>query len=42
MNLGQVDLIFLTFAPHNKRPGMTTYEMIKELTERTTALGRYL
>jgi len=42
MNHGQGDVIFLTFVPSQKRPGMTTYEMIKELTERTTALGRYL
>jgi hypothetical protein len=42
MNIGQFGLIFLTFVPTIKRPAMTTYEMIKELTERTTALGRYL
>jgi hypothetical protein len=42
MNHGQVPVIFLTFVPSPKTPGMTTYETIKELTERTTALGRYL
>jgi hypothetical protein len=39
---GQFGLIFLTFVASQKHLGMTTYEMIKELTERTTALGRYL
>jgi len=42
MNHGLCYLIFLTFVPYIKHLGMTTYEMIKELTERTTALGRYL